>query len=487
MAYHIAIDIGASSGRVILSRLDGDKQLSLEEIHRFKNEIKFIEGHYRWNIHYLYQEILEGLSKVKEKGVTDCTLGIDTWAVDYCLVGFDGQLLAPAIAYRDERTNGAMEDVFEKISQEKIYKKTGIQFLKFNTLYQLYRENKELLSLTKKILMVPDYLTYLLTGEATIEITNASTTQLLDVDSEDFDKELLEIVKIPREKFPRVVQSGEVIGEILPDLKIKYNLPNCKVIAVATHDTASAVIGVPSTNENFAYISSGTWSLIGIENKEPIVTREARESNYTNERGAYHTYRFLKNITGMWLIQEIARMLDYKYTYAEMAEQASMVEPFLQYINFNEDRFTRPDNVIEEIQNYCRETNQRIPNTVGELTMCVYSNLAMLYAREWNNMQLLSKRTFDVLHIVGGGANVALLNQLTADLIGKQVIAGPSEATAIGNLMVQFITEKHLGDLAEARSWLKKQFEYFTYTPRNLVNNIHLERFSELTQENKLL
>lgn len=479
MTNHIAIDIGASSGRVMLARLNHDQALSLEEIHRFKNEITFADGHYRWNISYLFNEILRGLSKVKSIGVEKATLGIDTWAVDYCLLDKNGELLAQPIAYRDERTNGAMEEVFQTMSSEAIYAKTGIQFLKFNTLYQLYREDRELLDKTSSILMIPDYLAYLLTGQQTLEITNASTTQFLEVYSEELDRELLDLLQLSREKFPQVIQSGNVIGELLPELRVTYDLPECKVIAVATHDTASAVVGVPSVDDHPAYISSGTWSLIGLENHSPITSHEAFEQNYTNERGAYHTYRFLKNITGMWAVQEIARNLDYQYTYAEMAQEAYQVEPFLQYVNLNDDRFTKPQNMIEEIQAYCRETNQVVPETVGELTMCVYSNLALIYAHEWKVMQELSGHSCDMLHIVGGGSNVKLLNQLTADVIGKPVIAGPGEATAIGNVMVQLVSEGIFDSVTEARAWLKEQFVYDTYPPQAIGDRDHLTSFRE--------
>ncbi|MDO4432623.1 MAG: rhamnulokinase [Aerococcaceae bacterium] len=479
MTYHIAIDIGASSGRVMLAKIDTDKQFDLQEIHRFKNEISFVEGHYRWDMTYLYQEILAGVAKVKAQGVESCTLAIDTWAVDYCLLDKEGQLLAQPIAYRDERTDGAMEAFFQRIPSEVVYAKTGIQFLKFNTLYQLFREDRDLLEQTDQILMIPDYLAYLLTGQKTLEVTNASTTQFLDVNSENLDEDLLAAIGVPKEKFPPVVQSGAVIGDILPELEEAYQLPHCKVIAAATHDTASAVVGVPSISEDFAYISSGTWSLIGLENQLPIATPRAFEQNYTNERGAYQTYRFLKNITGMWAVQEIARMLDYKYSYAEMAQLAYQVEPFLQYVNLNDDRFTKPDNMIEEIQAACRESGQIIPETVGELVMCVYSNLALIYAHEWKVMQELSGKELEVLHIVGGGSNVKLLNQLTADVIGKPVIAGPGEATAIGNLMVQFISEGIFSDLKAARAWLKEQFDYETYQPEPISDIDHLAKFRQ--------
>lgn len=480
MSVHVAVDIGASSGRVMLAEVDAQKKLDLQEVHRFKNEIRFVDGHYRWDITYLLEEILMGLEKVKARGVTHCTLGIDTWAVDYCLVDKQGKLLAQPIAYRDERTDGAMEEVCDVLPAEVIYSKTGIQFLKFNTLYQLFREDTSLLDKTDCILMIPDYLAYCLTGVKCLEITNASTTQFLDVYSEELDQDLLEVIGLSREKFPPVIQSGQVIGEISEELRRERNLPFCQVIAVATHDTASAVVGVPSQSDQPVYISSGTWSLIGVENAEPIATVEAFEENYTNERGSYGTYRFLKNITGMWAVQEIARMLDYQYTYAEMAQAAYQVEPFLQYVNLNDERFTNPDNMIEELQAACRESGQVIPETVGELVMCVYSNLALAYAHECKVLEKLTGRTFDVLHIVGGGSNVKLLNQLTADVIGKPVIADPGEATALGNVMVQMISTGQLEDVSAARTWLIQEQKLETYQPQPIADCEHLKQYQTM-------
>lgn len=477
MTYHVAIDIGASSGRVILAKTDG--KLEINEIHRFKNSFTRSCGHDRWNITQLINDILLGLEKVKAFGVDTCTIGIDTWAVDYVLLDENGDLLAEPVAYRDSRTQGVMKKVFEKIPKNDIYQKTGIQFLNFNTLYQLYTEDSKLLSKAKDILLIPDYIAYRLTGKKTGEVTNNSTTQYLNIHSRNYDKELLEVIGLDLDKFPDLIETGEVIGRISSDLYATYDLPEATVVAVATHDTASAVVGVPATNENWAYLSSGTWSLIGVENYASLLSQEACQENYTNEWGAYKTYRFLKNITGMWAVQEIARMLDYQYTFAEMAEQAYQVEPFLQYVNLNDDRFTNPDNMITEIQSYCRERNQIVPETVGELVMCVYSNLALAYAHEWKILEKLIGHKLEVLHIVGGGSNVKLLNQLTADVIGKPVIAGPGEATALGNIMVQMMTTGELQDLKEARLWLSEHQSLERYEPRPIADRDHLEIYKK--------
>ena len=306
MTYHVAIDIGASSGRVILA--NKEDKLEISEIHRFKNGFTKNNGHERWNINHLIDEILLGLEKIKASGVKTCTIGIDTWAVDYVLLDENGELLAEPVAYRDARTQGMMQKVFEKISKNNVYQKTGIQFLNFNTLYQLCAEDSDLLAKAQTILMVPDYIAYRLTGKKVGEVTNGSTTQYLNIHSRDYDKELLDVAGVDLDKFPDLIETGEIIGNLSSELYATYDLPEAKVIAVATHDTASAVVGVPATSENWAYLSSGTWSLIGVENQEPILSQKAFEENYTNEWGAYKTYRFLKNITGMWTVQEIARI-----------------------------------------------------------------------------------------------------------------------------------------------------------------------------------
>ena len=356
-----------------------------------------------------------------------------------------------------------MEQVFQQIPKETIYKKTGIQFLNFNTLYQLFVEDDNLLDKTDKILMIPDYIAYKLTGKMTGEVTNWSTTQFLHLESRTYDKDLLEVLDIDTSKFPDLIEAGEIIGA----LKVSgYDVPEAQVIAVGTHDTASAVVGVPATSKNWAYISSGTWSLIGLESQEPIANQDSFRANYTNEWGAYQTYRFLKNITGMWCVQEIARLTDYKYSFKEMAEQAAQVEPFLQEIDLNDDRFTNPENMIEEIQKACRETGQLVPESMGELVMAVYSNLAKAYGRELKQLEALTGQTIDCLHIVGGGSNVSLLNQLTANVIGKEVIAGPGEATAIGNILVQMIATGEFENISQARKWLASTSHLEHYKPQ---------------------
>ena len=372
-----------------------------------------------------------------------------------------------------------MEKVFQKLPAKNIYEKTGIQFLNFNTLFQYVSEVPQLLEETDTSLLIPDYLAYRLTGRQVAEVSNASTTQLLNIHHRDYDYDLLDLAGIKASQLPDLVETGTYLGPLLRENFKDYKLPYVEVYAVATHDTASAVVGVPATSKDFAYISSGTWSLIGVELTSPIVTKESQEANYTNEWGAYQTYRFLKNITGMWTVQEIARCLDYQYSYAEMAEQASQVSPFEQYVNLNDERFTNPEQMIQEIQAYCRETGQKVPETVGELTMCVYSNLALIYGAEWKRLEKLTGKFFEALHIVGGGSNVALLNQLTANVIQKPVIAGPGEGTAIGNLLVQLISSGTFSNLREARAFLKEEISLKEFFPDFTMETDHLKNFQQ--------
>ncbi|MCO7174911.1 rhamnulokinase [Sporolactobacillus kofuensis] len=466
MTAHIAIDIGASSGRLILGLLSEDKKLVIREIHRFKNGFVRNEGHDHWRIDDIINNVLIGLEKAKKCGVDACTVGIDTWAVDYCLIDKDGNKIQDPISYRDARTEGAINQLTSDLSRSDIYKKTGIQFLELNTLYQLYCEDMDALERTDKILMVPDYIGYRLTGKMVAEVTNASTTQMLNFRQRLFDSDLLKKVNVKDSQFPKLVEPGTVLGEIKEEWRNHYDLPEkCKIITVATHDTASAVVGTPGRGHHWAFLSSGTWSLLGMERNVPVVSDEAFNENYTNEWGAFGTYRFLKNIMGLWLIQEIARSQDYRHHFSEMAEMASDVTPFQQYININDQSFTNPGNMIQAIQNYCKKKKQKVPMTTGELTRCIYDNLALCYASEIKKLAQITNHPINALYIVGGGSNIDLLNQLTANLSGIPVYAGLSEATAIGNLMVQMIAEGDIDDVHKAREIIGESFPIQVYHP----------------------
>jgi len=469
MIHHIAVDIGASSGRLVHGKLEQGK-LSLQEIHRFPNGFHRKDNHDYWDIEQLFQEILNGLQKAKQAGIDSCTLGIDTWAVDYVLLNAEGERLHDVYAYRDARTNGAPDALHSQLSRDVVYGKTGIQELPFNTLYQLYVHDKEQLSEAGHILYVPDYLYYRLTGKLMNEATNASTSAMINLASNDYDEQLLELVGAKREQFAPLTEPGVILGGLLPSLQQQYDLPECQCIVAPTHDTASAVVGVPVTasSKPWAYISSGTWSLLGMELTTPLNDERAKALNYTNERGAYNTYRFLKNIMGMWMIQEARRLLNNAYSFAELVELAAAEQPFKWLVRCNDARFLNPDNMIEEIQGYCRERGQAVPQSAGEIARTIFDSLALTYYDYLNELEQLTGQSPDVLHIVGGGANNGLLNQLTADLIQREVKAGPSESTAIGNLVVQLITCGELADLAEARKLIAHSFDNVSFKPQGI-------------------
>lgn len=467
MTKYIAVDIGASSGRLMLSSLDEEGKMSLTEIHRFKNGFSETAGADRWQIQHLTTEILKGLAKVKAAGIEACYVGIDTWGVDYCLLDEAGELMEAPIAYRDKRTQESMADFDEKMPLTELYQRTGIQLMNFNTVFQLLVEDKEKLAKASSLLLIPDYLGYVFTGNQVLEKTNASTMQLLNLTTRKIDSEILAVLEVSEELFPPLVEPGSILGELQQARFPEYDLPKATFITIASHDTASAVVGTPGAGEDWAYISSGTWSLMGAELKDGIATPVAYDANFTNEWGVTGSIRFLKNIMGMWLIQEVARMQDYQYSYAELADMAAKEAPYQQFVNVNDDRFLNPANMIEEFQAYCRETGQKVPETPGEIARCVYDNLALCYAVELKNLQAITGRKINKLHIVGGGSNNRLLNQLTADACNVTVEAGPGEATAIGNLVVQMVATSGFGDLASARKAVRDSFDLHTYEPSN--------------------
>lgn len=481
---YVAVDIGASSGRLMLSQLINNK-LKIKEMHRFKNGFMHANGHDCWDIDKLITEILIGLGKIKKAGYLNIVLGIDTWAVDYVLVDKNGDKLQDPVSYRDTRTQGSIKKLTSDLSKEYIYQKTGIQFLDFNTLYQLFAEDEKLLAKTDKVMMIPDYIGYVLTGKAVTEVTNASTTQMLSLQEGLFDEHLLEKVNVQQTQFPKLVEAGTFLGNIKPSLVEKYNLPETEVITVATHDTASAVVGTPGIGQRWAYLSSGTWSLIGTELNTPENGTKAFKQNYTNEWGAYGTYRFLKNIMGLWIIQNIKHNLDDKYSFAQLAELAKKEPPFQQLIDVNDERFQNPDNMIVEIQAYCRETQQKVPETPGQLAMAVYSNLSLYYANELAILDDILEYHIDSLNIVGGGANVALMNQLTATISGVNVYAGPSEATAIGNIIVQMITKGDILNIYLARRIITNSFEIKEFKPENEKYPQILQKYQSFLKDHK--
>lgn len=468
MNNYMAVDIGASSGRLVKGKLHRDRQrIELQEIHRFRNSFTETEGHHYWDVDYLFAEIVKGLQKAKKEGVNACTLGIDTWAVDYVLLDENGKRIHEVYAYRDGRTKNAPDRLHQSISRAEVYSRTGIQEQPFNTLYQLYVHDRAQLSRADKIVMVPDYLYYRLTGKLMNEVTNASTMQLLNLAGRDFDEELLSLLGLRREQFARLTEPGVKLGTISPDLQREHDLPGCELIVIPTHDTASAVVGVPAqAHKSWAYISSGTWSLLGVERSTPLNSGEAMNANYTNEWGAYGTYRFLKNIMGLWMIQEVRRETQDAYSYAELAELAVREKPFQHLVPCNDQRFLNPCSMMEEIRDCCHKTGQSSPDTIGKLARCIFDSLALTYKDSLEELQGLTERRIDTLHIVGGGANNELLCQLTADAAQIEVIAGPSEATALGNIAVQMISTGELQGLEEARNVIAGSVPLKIYHPR---------------------
>ncbi|MDO3408860.1 rhamnulokinase [Saccharibacillus sp. CPCC 101409] len=465
MSNHIAVDIGASSGRLVLGSLKNGK-LELSEIHRFSNGFAEREDGSFWDIEYLFGEIVAGLHKAKAQGIHGCTLGIDTWAVDYVLLDEAGERIRDVYAYRDRRTDRAIERVAEIVPPETVYRKTGIQQLSFNTLYQLFVHDREELSRARNILMVPDYLYYRLTGRKVNETTNASTMQLLNLDSRDFDPELLELLGLRGDQFPGLTEPGAELGGLRAELAEEFDLPDCRVILAATHDTASAVLGVPAAEgRSAAYLSSGTWSLLGVELDEPLNTEQAMRANYTNEWGAYGTFRFLKNIMGLWLIQEVRRLDGERCGFAELADLAAEAEPFRSLIPCNDDRFLNPEDMIGEIRRACLEQDEPVPESIGQIARCVFDSLALSYRTYMEELERLTGRELDRLQIVGGGANNDLLCRLTANVLGREVSAGPGESTALGNLAVQMIASGVLPDIARARRVIADSFDIKLYGP----------------------
>ncbi len=483
---HIAVDIGASSGRLVVGELREDK-LEINEIHRFENRFSEKEGMLYWDIDYLLHEILTGLQIIKQSGVESCTVGIDTWAVDYILLNEEGVRLKDVVSYRDNRTLGTIDKVSRIISPSDIYAATGIQFLPFNTLFQLYEEDKEALKNTNKIVMVPDYINYRLTGNAFMETTNASTTQLVNVHHRQFDSRLLQLIGLKSEQFADLLEPGCTLGPLRKEWFPNFNLPDCQFIVVASHDTASAVVGTPGSGDDWAYLSSGTWSLLGIETNNPIINSETFKENYTNEWGVFNTYRFLKNIMGMWVIEQVRKQLKQNYTYEQLVEEAKKAEQFQQYINLNDDRFLNPKNMIEEIQAYCQETEQPIPHSAGELAACVYNNLAIIYSIAIADLERITKKNLQQLYIVGGGAKNEFLNQLTANISTKTVFAGPTEATAIGNIVMQLITANKVTNLEQGRELIRNSFTIKEYTPAEFGHERILEQFKNITMKEGVL
>ncbi|MFF0338907.1 rhamnulokinase family protein [Kribbella sp. NPDC004875] len=451
-----AVDLGASSGRVMLGEV-GPHVLELRELNRFWNGPVRLRGTLHWDILHLYRSILEGL---RSAGSID-SLGIDSWAVDYGLLDASGRLLGNPVHYRDARTDGVMDQVLQKIPATDLYAATGLQQLPFNTIYQLAVDS---LAGASSLLMIPDLLGYWLTGELGVERTNASTTQLYDVRARDWSDELISRMGLPRRLFPELREPGDVVGRVLPD---ETGLaPEISVIAVGSHDTASAVVAVPAAGDRFAYISSGTWSLVGLELDAPVLTDEARAENFTNEGGVDGRIRFLRNVMGLWILQECQRIWG-DDDVAGLLRAAAEAPPFAVLIDPDAPEFLAPGNMPSRIDEHCRATGQEPPRSRGAVVRCILESLALAYRRTLRSAQSLADREVDVLHVIGGGSQNELLCQLTADACGVPVLAGPVEASALGNVLVQ---ARALGepfpDLRAMRALVRSTHSLRRYDPQ---------------------
>lgn len=465
--HFFAVDLGATSGRTILGTLS-DEGLALRELTRFPNHIIETGGHFFWDIYALYNEIIGGLKVVAREGIKIASVGIDTWGVDFAFIGKDGQLLRNPYCYRDPHTVGMMEEYFTHIPKEKVYDLTGIQFMNFNSLFQLYTLHKagnSALEAAEKILFMPDALSYMLTGEMVTEYTIASTSQILNPRTKQMEQELLDVCGVRAEQFGRFVFPGEQIGVLSEEIQRQTGLGAIPVIAVAGHDTASAVAAVPAMSERFAYLSSGTWSLMGIEVKDAIINAESFANNLTNEGGVEGTTRFLKNICGMWLLERCRKEWAEDYSYPALIEAALAAPAFRSVINPDAPCFNNPTSMIEAIHHYCRETAQPVPETYGEITRCIFESLALRYRQVFSYLKQMAPFPIEALHVIGGGSRNNLLNQFTCNAVGIPVVAGPSECTAIGNIMLQAKAAGIVDDIAAMRRLIAESVETATFTP----------------------
>jgi rhamnulokinase len=486
----LAFDFGASSGRAILGSFDGER-IGFEEIHRFANEPVWMNDHFHWDILRLWHEVKIGLRKALAKGVEISSIGVDTWGVDYGLVDKQGRLLANPHHYRDQRTTPVMNSLIGQYGEDYFYERSGVQFMSFNTLFQLgddIRNQPELMKLVDKILLMPDLFNYLFTGEQTAEFSIASTTGLMNIRNRSWDGELMDTIGLAPEKMLPIISAGTCLGVLTKSLQSELGCGPIPVVAVTGHDTAAAIAAAPLASSNAGFLSSGTWSLLGVENPEPVVTAAARKLDFTNEGGLDCAALLFKNINALWLLQECRRiwqLQDPGLTFGKISEAARGVKSLCPLVNMNDQRFFAPHNMVTEIQQYCRETGQTVPESIGEVAQCVYESLAMEYRNVVEKLYLLTGNSLTTMHIVGGGSQDEFLAQLTADALHMPVTAGPVEATALGNLMIQAIGIGALNGRQEARSLIEHSFSVREYAPGEADLEPTYQRYLHLIQKNK--
>lgn len=463
-SYYLAIDIGASSGRHILGSLENGK-IKLQEIYRFENKLVKRGNHLCWDFDRLFAEIINGMKECKKLGKVPVSMGIDTWAVDFVLLDGQDNIIGDTVAYRDARTKGMDELVEVKIPIAQLYAKTGIQKQPFNSIYQLYaikNENPEQLEQAKSFLMVPEYFNFLLTGVKKNEYTNATTTQLVNANTRTWDAEILDKLGLNADIFGEIYPPKTAVGHLTSFIRNQVGF-DCEVLLPATHDTGSAVMAVPTPKSGGSiYLSSGTWSLMGVESMKPDCSEQSRTLNFTNEGGYDYRFRYLKNIMGLWIIQSVRRELkaqNHTYSFNDLCCMAREASDFQSRIDVNAEVFLAPESMTEAIQTFCRASGQPVPQTIGELFACIYHSLAKSYADTVLELEQATGYTYADIHIVGGGSKDDYLNALTAQYTGKTVYAGPSEATAIGNLLAQMLKDGVFADLTQARQTVAESFD----------------------------
>ena len=486
----VAIDLGATSGRIVLGKYTGSS-IQMTEIHRFRNDIIKVGGRSYWDLWGLWKEILAGLRKAAASGETIESVGVDTWGVDFVLLGKDGHILSQPRSYRDDYTVGVPDKFFESIPRESLYRRTGIQIMNFNTVFQIFamrQERNSALEAASGLLFMPDAINYMLSGERVCEYTALSTSALMNPETRDFDDEVLEAAGVSRGLFGRMVMPGEVIGTLTDEVAEETGLGKIPVVAVAGHDTGSAVAVVPASDENFAYLSSGTWSLMGVEVPSPIVTDDSFAMNFTNEGGAEGNIRFLKNITGMWLLERCrAAWKDEgrEYTYPQIVSMLDDAEPFRSVIDPDDASFANPDDMPAAIRVYCAGHSEPEPSTDAEFIRCIFESLALKYRIVLTRLRDLSRKDIERLNVIGGGSLNVSLNQMIADSLGISVVAGPAEATTAGNLMAQFVGLGLSESMSGMRGALASDPSLRTFRPvsTEIWDNAY-ERFLSITKTN---
>jgi len=490
----LAFDLGAGSGRALIGEMEetapgGSRQLKITEIHRFPNTPIRIGEHLHWNTLGLFQEIKTGISRAFQLGYKPESCAIDTWGVDFGLLDANGELLGIPYHYRDRQTEGLVEELSDRLGAERLFAESGLQFMPFNTLYQLYsmkKANSPKLDAAETLLLTPDLLNYFLTGRKACEFTMATTTQLYDPAKRAWNKPLMQELGLPGTLFMEPVQPGTEIGQLTAEISAELDVPRLKVIAAVSHDTESAAAAVPASAPSFAYLVSGTWSLLGTQMQEPLLHPDVLKLEFSNEGGAGGSYHLLKNIMGLWILQECKRIWEQRgetFTYSQLVAQAEAAEAFRSLIDPDDLRFMNPNSMPEEIAAYCRESGQPEPRTIGETVRCILESLALKYRMVLEQAERLTGAVFDGLHMVGGGIQNELLCRFTAGAIGRPVWTGPVEASAIGNMLVQLQAGGYLADMQEGAELVKASFPINTYVPEQHTEwQTAYERYQQLME-----